>query len=73
MDLLLDTHALVWFLNGDGKLSDKVKVAIENPNNRKTKIFNSIIFKPYGEWNLIRYRLNQMDGYSKFATFVHNK
>jgi len=23
MDLLLDTHSLIWFLNGDEKLSDK--------------------------------------------------
>ncbi len=28
MDLLLDTHSLIWFLNGDNKLSDKVKIAI---------------------------------------------
>lgn len=35
MDLLLDTHALIWFLNGDEKLSEKVKVAIENPANAK--------------------------------------
>jgi len=35
MDLLLDTHALVWFLNGDEKLSFTVKESIENPNNTK--------------------------------------
>ena len=35
MDLLLDTHSLIWFLNGDKKLSEKVKKAIENPNNLK--------------------------------------
>ncbi len=35
MNLLLDTHALVWFLNGDKKLSDKVKTAINDPNNTK--------------------------------------
>lgn len=35
MDLLLDTHTLIWFLNGDGKLSDKVKIAIEDPSNSK--------------------------------------
>lgn len=35
MDLLLDTHVLIWFLNGDEKLSGKVKLAIENPNNVK--------------------------------------
>ena len=35
MKLLLDTHALIWFLNGDEKLSMKVKDAIENPSNLK--------------------------------------
>lgn len=30
MDLLLDTHSLIWFLNGDKKLSDKAKSAIED-------------------------------------------
>jgi PIN domain nuclease of toxin-antitoxin system len=35
MDLLLDTHTLVWFLNGDEKLSTKVKESIEDFNNTK--------------------------------------
>jgi PIN domain nuclease of toxin-antitoxin system len=35
MDLLLDTHALVWFLNGDEKISLKVKECIEDSNNTK--------------------------------------
>jgi PIN domain nuclease of toxin-antitoxin system len=35
MDLLLDTHSLIWFLNGDEKLSDNVKIAIEDPSNSK--------------------------------------
>lgn len=35
MDLLLDTHALIWFLNGDEKLSGKGKIAIEDINNTK--------------------------------------
>ena len=35
MDLLLDTHTLIWFLNGDIKLSDKVKNVIEDSNNAK--------------------------------------
>ena len=30
MNNLIDTHALIWFLNGDDKLSDKAKKAIEN-------------------------------------------
>ena len=35
MDLLLDTHTLIWFLNGDDKLSEKAKIAIEDINNAK--------------------------------------
>lgn len=42
MDLLLDTHALIWFLNGDEKLSEKSKLAIEDPNNNKIVSFASI-------------------------------
>ena len=35
MDLLLDTHTLIWFLNGDEKLPGNVRDAIENPDNSK--------------------------------------
>jgi PIN domain nuclease of toxin-antitoxin system len=33
MRLLLDTHALLWFLMDDPKLSSKAKVAIADPTN----------------------------------------
>jgi len=33
MNLLLDTHALLWFLGGDKQLSKKAKAAIEDSNN----------------------------------------
>ena len=42
MDLLLDTHTLIWFLNGDEKLPDNVRDAIENPNNLKIVSIASI-------------------------------
>ena len=42
MDLLLDTHSLIWFLNGDEKLSDKAKSAIEDPCNTKIVSIASI-------------------------------
>ncbi len=35
MNILLDTHALIWFLNGDEKLSLKSREAIENQENLK--------------------------------------
>jgi PIN domain nuclease of toxin-antitoxin system len=42
MNLLLDTHSLIWFLNGDEKLSDLVKNAIEDSNNSKIVSIASI-------------------------------
>jgi len=42
MDLLLDTHSLIWFLNGDKKLSKRVRTAIEDPNNSKIVSIASI-------------------------------
>jgi PIN domain nuclease of toxin-antitoxin system len=42
MDLLLDTHSLIWFLNGDEKLSDKAKSVIEDPINSKIVSIASI-------------------------------
>jgi len=35
MNLLLDTHTLIWFLNGDPFLTDKARSAIESSNNIK--------------------------------------
>ena len=42
MDFLLDTHTLIWFLNGDEKLSDKAKSAIEDTKNSKIVSIASI-------------------------------
>ncbi len=33
MDLLIDTHAVIWFITDDKLLSRKAKNAIEDPNN----------------------------------------
>ncbi len=35
MNILLDTHTLIWFLNGDDKLSLKSRKAIESKENLK--------------------------------------
>ncbi len=35
MDLLLDTHAIIWFLSGNKSLSKKAKIAIEDSSNLK--------------------------------------
>ncbi|MFQ6042809.1 MAG: type II toxin-antitoxin system VapC family toxin [Candidatus Poribacteria bacterium] len=33
MDLILDTHAFIWFVNGDKNLTTKAREVIENPSN----------------------------------------
>ncbi len=33
MDLLLDTHAVIWFITDDKKLPEKIKTQIENTKN----------------------------------------
>jgi PIN domain nuclease of toxin-antitoxin system len=35
MTLLLDTHAFLWFCQGDAQLSAAAKALIEDPSNRK--------------------------------------
>ena len=40
MKYLLDTHALLWFLARDKRLSDRARQFIENPSN---EIFLSIV------------------------------
>lgn len=35
MNILLDTHAIIWFFNGDEKLSKKARIEIEDPRNNK--------------------------------------
>jgi len=34
MDLLLDTHAFIWFLNGDNQIPDILKKEISNASNK---------------------------------------
>lgn len=42
MDLLLDTHTLIWVLNGDKKLSTKVRREIEKSENVKIVSIGSV-------------------------------
>lgn len=35
MQYLLDTHALLWFINGDTQLSDNARALIESPFNER--------------------------------------
>jgi len=34
MNLLVDTHTLLWLFSNDDRLSQKAGVAIENPENK---------------------------------------
>jgi PIN domain nuclease of toxin-antitoxin system len=62
MNLLLDTHAFLWFINGDSELSNHAKTAIEMPQNTsfvsiaslweiaiKIQIGKLDIFRPFSE------------------------
>jgi len=40
MNILLDTHALIWFFEGNNKLSEKAKKEVQNPKNT---IFVSVV------------------------------
>lgn len=58
MNLLLDTHIVIWFISNDRKLSKKIKTLIEDPNN---KCFVSIATY----WELsIKYALGRLNLYS---------
>lgn len=35
MNLLLDTHAFLWFATGDERLSDPARAAISAPSNHR--------------------------------------
>ncbi len=35
MKLLLDTHAFLWFINGNSSLTHQARQAIENENNQR--------------------------------------
>lgn len=45
MNLILDTHALLWFLGGDPRLSERARAAIEDRSNRR-------FFSIAGAWEI---------------------
>ena len=40
MNILLDTHTLIWFFEGNNKLSSTARKAIQNPQNT---VFVSVV------------------------------
>lgn len=67
MNLLLDTHILIWFLNGDSRLSLKVKHAIEDINNTKIVSIASI-WEIAIKISLDKFRFHK--GFRKFLEIV---
>lgn len=69
MRLMLDTHTLIWFMNGDQKLSQKARHAIENPDNLKIVSIASI-------WEIaIKLSLNKFKfskGFKSFLELIKN-
>lgn len=60
MNLLLDTHTLIWFINGDRSLPDKSKTLINNIDNNCFVSIASI-------WEIgIKLSLGKLDLHRKF-------
>ncbi len=58
MDYLLDTHALLWVTEGDKRLSNKVRIIVEDTDNRLiisvASLFEISIKVKIGKMNLMR-------------------
>ncbi len=69
MDLLLDTHAFLWFITGDKQLSDNALAKIKNPDK---KCFISIA----SIWEIvIKYSLDKLEikgGFQTVENFLEN-
>lgn len=67
MNLLIDTHVLIWFLNGDSQLSEKSRYAIEDADNNKIVSIASI-------WEIaIKVSLKRLKfpfGFQKFLSLI---
>ena len=65
MDYILDTHTIIWFLNGDNKLSEKSKKIIENQDHTKFVSIATI-------WEIaIKTSLNKFKFDKGFKKFLH--
>src|SRR5579875_3555770 len=69
MDLLLDTHSFIWFLNGNEQLSQTVKDTITNTSNRCLLSIASL-------WEIaIKSSLGKLDlkgDFNQIANFLSN-
>ncbi|HYW14312.1 MAG TPA: type II toxin-antitoxin system VapC family toxin [Longimicrobium sp.] len=64
MNLILDTHALLWFLGGDPRLSTAGRAAIEDRANRR-------LFSIAGAWEIaIKVSLGKLSLSAPFGTLI---
>ena len=64
MRLLLDTHALVWWLEGSPRLSVSVRRAIADPSNEK-------LVSAASAWEITtKHRLGRLPGADEFASDI---
>lgn len=67
MDYILDTHTLIWFLNGDDKLSKRAKETVEDQNNAKSVSIASI-WEIAIKISLDKFKFEQ--GFKKFLNLI---
>jgi PIN domain nuclease of toxin-antitoxin system len=64
MKLLLDTHAFLWFIDGNRKMSDSARLLIEDPNNQSLVSIASL-------WEMaIKISLRKLDLGQPFDRFI---
>jgi len=67
MNLLLDTHAFLWFVNDNPRLSDHLKDLIEDENNASYLSLASL-------WEMsIKYNLGKLTFDSSYEEFVESE
>jgi PIN domain nuclease of toxin-antitoxin system len=69
MNYILDTHTLIWFLNGDNRISEKSREIIENQDNIK---FVSIatVWEIAIKTSLDKFRFDK--GFKKFLDLIED-
>jgi PIN domain nuclease of toxin-antitoxin system len=67
MRVLLDTHALIWFFQGDERFTDKMRLLIEDENNEKLISIASV-------WEMaIKQNIGKLNFNLSIKTFIDQK
>ncbi len=65
MTVLLDTHAFLWFVLNDPKLSAAAKAVIEDPTT-------DVLISPASYWEIaLKVRQKKLDLFAPYADFMH--